>query len=49
MRGVVTDGIYRAAIGRIALTNGTPIGREMGMRTSIVVGAGKVASNAWRD
>ena len=37
MRGVVTDGIYRAAIGRIALVNGTPIGREMGMSTSIVM------------
>jgi hypothetical protein len=37
MRGVVTDGIYRAAIGRIALLNGTPIGREMGMSTSIVM------------
>jgi len=37
MRGVVADGIYRAAIGRIVLINGTPIGREMGMNTSIVV------------
>src|SRR6267143_1709860 len=37
MRGVVADGIYRAAIGRIVLVNGTPIGREMGMSTSIVV------------
>jgi hypothetical protein len=37
MRGVVAEGIYRAAIGRIALVNGTPIGREMGMSTSIVV------------
>ena len=37
MRGVVTDGIYRAAIGRVVLVNGTPIGREMGMSTSIVV------------
>ena len=26
MRGVVADGIYRAAIGRIVLVNGTPIG-----------------------
>src|SRR5258708_34764015 len=37
MRGVVVDGIYRAAIGRIAVVNGTPIGREMGMSTSIVI------------
>jgi hypothetical protein len=37
MRGVVTDGIYRAAIGRVVLMKGTPIGREMGMRTSILV------------
>jgi hypothetical protein len=37
MRGVVADGIYRAAIGRIALINGTPIGREMGMSTSIAI------------
>ena len=37
MRGVVSDGIYRAAIGRIAVVNGTPIGREMGMSTSIVI------------
>ena len=37
MRGVVAEGIYRAAIGRIAVVNGTPIGREMGMSTSIVI------------
>jgi hypothetical protein len=37
MRGIVSDGIYRAAIGRIVLVNGTPIGREMGMSTSIVM------------
>ena len=37
MRGVVSEGIYRAAIGRIAVVNGTPIGREMGMSTSIVI------------
>jgi Domain of Unknown Function (DUF1259) len=37
MRGVVADGIYRAAIGRVALINGTPIGREMGMSTSMVM------------
>ena len=37
MRGVVADGIYRATIGRIAIVDGTPIGREMGMSTSIVI------------
>src|SRR5204863_211597 len=37
MRGVVADGIYRAAIGRIVLINDTPIGREMGMSTSMVI------------
>ena len=37
MRGVVSDGIYRAAIGRIALIYDTPVGREMGMSTSIVI------------
>ena len=37
MRGVVSEGIYRAAIGRIAVVNGTPIGSEMGMSTSIVM------------
>jgi hypothetical protein len=37
MRGMAVDGIYRAAIGRVALVNGTPIGREMGMSTSIVM------------
>jgi uncharacterized protein DUF1259 len=37
MRGTVTDGIFRAAIGRIALANGTPVGREMGRSTSIVI------------
>jgi hypothetical protein len=37
MRGVVTDGIYRAAIGRVVLVNGTPIGREMGMSTSLII------------
>ena len=35
MRGVATDGVYRAAIGRVALVNDTPIGREMGMSTTI--------------
>jgi hypothetical protein len=33
MRGVVTGGVYRAAIGRKALLHGDPIGREMGMTT----------------
>jgi hypothetical protein len=37
MRGVIADGIYRAAIGRVVLINGTPIGREMGMSTSIAM------------
>ena len=37
MRGAVVDGIYRAAIGRVVLINGTPIGREMGMSTSMVM------------
>lgn len=37
MRGVVSDGIYRAAIGRIALVNDTPLGREMGMSTNIAI------------
>jgi len=37
MRGVATDGIYRAAIGRVVLMNGTPVGREMGMRTSVLI------------
>jgi hypothetical protein len=33
MRGVVTGGVYKAAIGRKALLHGDPIGREMGMTT----------------
>jgi len=37
MRGVVADGIYRATIGRIVVVGDTPIGREMGMSTSIVI------------
>ena len=37
MRGAATDGIYRAAIGRVALVNGPPIGREMGMSTKISI------------
>lgn len=37
MRGSAPDGIYRASIGRIALVNDTPIGREMGMRTAVSI------------
>lgn len=37
MRGVSVDGIYRAAIGRVMLVNGTPIGREMGMSSKISI------------
>ena len=37
MRGSAPDGIYRAAIGRVALVNGTPVGREMGMSTKISI------------
>jgi hypothetical protein len=37
MRGAAADGIYRATIGRVVLVSGTPIGREMGMSTSIVM------------
>ena len=33
MRGVVSGGVYRAAIGRKAILHGDPIGREMGMTT----------------
>jgi hypothetical protein len=36
MRGVVADGIHRAAAGRVAVVNGTPIGREMSMSTSTI-------------
>jgi hypothetical protein len=35
MRGTLVDGIYRAAIGRKALLNGEPVGREIGMSTWI--------------
>ena len=35
MRGVAADGIYRSAVGRVALLGGTPVGREMGIRTTI--------------
>lgn len=37
MRGSAPDGIYRASIGRIALVNDTPIGREMGVRTTVSI------------
>lgn len=37
MRGSAKDGIYRGAIGRVELLNGTPIGREMGMSTTLTV------------
>jgi len=37
MRGSAPDGIYRAAIGRVVLVNGTPIGREMGMSTKVSI------------
>jgi len=33
MRGVVTGGVYKAAIGRKGLLHGDPIGREMGLTT----------------
>jgi hypothetical protein len=37
MNGTATDGIYHAAIGRIAILNDTPMGREMGIRTTISI------------
>jgi hypothetical protein len=37
MHGSTTDGIYRGAIGRVELLNGTPIGREMGMSTKLTI------------
>jgi uncharacterized protein DUF1259 len=37
MRGAATDGVYRAAIGRVELVNGTPLGREMGMSTKVTI------------
>ena len=37
MRGTVSDGVYRAVIGRRALLYGEPIGREMGISTWISV------------
>src|SRR5207244_4087040 len=36
MKGTVTNGIYRAAIGQISVLNNTPFGKEMGARTSVV-------------
>jgi hypothetical protein len=33
MRGVLTGGIYKAAVGRKGLLHGDPIGREMGLTT----------------
>jgi hypothetical protein len=36
MRGSVSQGVYRAAIGRHALLHGETVGREMGMSTWIV-------------
>jgi hypothetical protein len=33
MRGVLTGGVYKAAIGRKGLLHGDPIGREMGLTT----------------
>src|SRR5215471_7599868 len=37
MNGTATDGIYHASIGRIAILNDTPMGREMGIRTTISI------------
>jgi hypothetical protein len=37
MRGTVTDGVYKAAIGTRTLLNGELVGREMGMSTWISV------------
>jgi len=36
MKGTVTNGIYRAAIGQIGVLNNTPFGKEMGASTSVV-------------
>src|SRR5207247_1068371 len=36
MKGTVTNGIYRAAIGQISVLNNTPFGKEMGASTSVV-------------
>jgi uncharacterized protein DUF1259 len=37
MRGTVSDGVYRAVIGRRALLYGEPVGKEMGISTWIAV------------
>jgi hypothetical protein len=37
MKGTVTNGVYRASIGQIAVLNNTPFGKEMGAATSITL------------
>ena len=37
MRGVATEGIYRASIGRVVLVNATHFAREMGMSTTVSI------------
>lgn len=37
MNGTVTNGVYHAAIGRVTMLNGTPIGRELGASTWIAI------------
>ena len=37
MRGVALDGVYRASIGRLAMLNGTPVGREVGLSTKVCI------------
>src|SRR5215469_6953745 len=37
MTGGISDGVYKATIGRHALLNGKPVGREMGISTWIAV------------
>src|SRR5262249_48972099 len=37
MKGAVTNGVYRASIGQITVLNNTPIGKEMGVSTSVVL------------
>lgn len=37
MNGTVTNGVYQAAIGRVIILHGTPIGRELGASTWIVM------------
>ena len=36
MKGTITNGVYRAAIGQISVLNNTPFGKEMGASTSVV-------------